>query len=592
MPMPRGLLQQPEPEQPDAPPGYWGQTARNFFPSAGRLVGDLYGMVRHPIQTIGGLLGLGHSLINLVRPGEQGNEELAKAVGEYFADRYGGAENLKNTLRDDPAGLAADVGLLLAGGAGAAAKVGGKTGQLASVVQTALKNPVAQLAVDLPALAVRGSVATARGAGNLARGGASRAGGAIAQGLGIAPGTGHLPIQAAFEAGRGSGFARRATEELTTLRDAMRKKRPADEIDDEIIARARKSLNELGESRRTHYQEGMSEVNASTQRIDLTPIRQQLKSLYDEKRRSDGSFSPNSKEKVRLDEIKNLIDNYESAGFSGHGPAPQPLTTSRDLDLLKRDVDALYTMEGGEANAMSSTMRNTIKDEIIRVDPEYRSIMEGYDAAVTLERELAKDLSLTSNATKQASLRKLIQALRDGVNTNFGGRAQQVQQLDPQLTNLIAGRSLSPAVPTGMARYIPGIGVGAAGMAVAGPKGLAAMLGASPRLIGEGAVLAGQMAGSAPGRALGTASEAAGRAVGPLATGYAYGAGHTARTARPVMAGVDQARRQARPVNTAIQQVQQPDATAVAPQTSRTSEGMTDEAVEAELRRLYPELYN
>ena len=67
MPTPRGLLQQPEPEQPDAPPGYWGQTARNILPSAGRLVGDLYGMVRHPIQTIGGLLGLGHSLINLVR---------------------------------------------------------------------------------------------------------------------------------------------------------------------------------------------------------------------------------------------------------------------------------------------------------------------------------------------------------------------------------------------------------------------------------------------------------------------------------------------------------------------------------------------
>ena len=110
MPPPNGLLDQAD--GPDGP-GYWGQTARNIIPSAKGLLGDLYQMARHPIQTVGGLLGLGHSLINLAIPGEQGNEELAKAVGEYFADRYGGMENLKNTLRDDPSGLAADVALLV-----------------------------------------------------------------------------------------------------------------------------------------------------------------------------------------------------------------------------------------------------------------------------------------------------------------------------------------------------------------------------------------------------------------------------------------------------------------------------------------------
>ena len=551
MPPPNGLLDQAT--DPDGP-GYWGQTARNIIPSTKGLLGDMYQMVRHPIQTVGGLFSLGHSLVNLAIPREHGNEELAKAVGEYFVDRYGGAENLKNTLRDDPSGLAADVALLLAGGAGAAAKVGGKTGQLASAVQRAAR------VVDPAALAVRGATDATR----LARQGAARVGTRIGETLsqvaGVPSGVGHLALEAAYRAGRSGG------EAMENLLDAMRRRVPAAEIDANIMQRAKDSLAQLGEARRAAYQRGMG--NLSALNVDLSPLKTRIQGLYNQfKVGPQRTLREGEPGVVRLREIEKKIAEFEALDA----------TSVPDLDILKREIDALMgeasTGAGRSANALTSTVRNELRAEIIRIDPEYKAIMEGYEAAIKLEKELAKDLSLTANATQQAGLRKLIQSLRDGVNTNFGGRARQVQQLDPELTNLIAGRTLSPAVPVGLARYATPAAIGGAGVAVAGPRALAALLAGSPRLVGEAALGAGRVARRTPDWVRG-----AGQMVGPLATGYVGAAGEAARVARPVVQGVDQARRGMRPVNTAVQEAEQTP--------PRRSETMSQAEIEEEFERL------
>ena len=106
----------------------------------------------------------------------------------------------------------------------------------------------------------------------------------------------------------------------------------------------------------------------------------------------------------RLQQIEKIIKEFEDL----------KATSAPDLDILKREIDALMgeasTGAGRSANAVTSTVRNEIKAEIIRVDPEYKSIMEGYEAALKLEIELMKDLSLSPNATDQTALRKLIQS--------------------------------------------------------------------------------------------------------------------------------------------------------------------------------------
>ena len=72
---------------------YWKQTASNIPGSVAQLGRDIVYPIAHPIETAKSLLDLGSGVIQLAVPGEQPNEAVAKAVGEYFADRYGSRDS-------------------------------------------------------------------------------------------------------------------------------------------------------------------------------------------------------------------------------------------------------------------------------------------------------------------------------------------------------------------------------------------------------------------------------------------------------------------------------------------------------------------
>ena len=63
--------------------------------------------------------------------------EQARAIGEHYADRYGGGQEILDTIREDPFGALLDVGGIAAGGAGAAARVPGVAGQIARGISRA-----------------------------------------------------------------------------------------------------------------------------------------------------------------------------------------------------------------------------------------------------------------------------------------------------------------------------------------------------------------------------------------------------------------------------------------------------------------------
>jgi hypothetical protein len=108
-----------------------GGFAGNVVKSSGKLVGDLANTVLHPIDTAKSIVGLGSGIIQLAIPGEQGNEKLARAVGQFYLDRYGSMDKIKNTIYSDPAGFAMDVSTVLGLGAGGAKLVGlGKTAKI------------------------------------------------------------------------------------------------------------------------------------------------------------------------------------------------------------------------------------------------------------------------------------------------------------------------------------------------------------------------------------------------------------------------------------------------------------------------------
>ena len=57
-----------------------------------------------------------------------------RAVGEYYGDRYGGGQEILDTIREDPFGAALDATGLVTGGAGLAARAPGVTGRVARAV--------------------------------------------------------------------------------------------------------------------------------------------------------------------------------------------------------------------------------------------------------------------------------------------------------------------------------------------------------------------------------------------------------------------------------------------------------------------------
>ena len=95
------------------------QALGNIKSSAKQLGHDIITPFLHPVQTAKSLKDLGSSVINLIRPGEQGNEQLAKEVGNFFVQRYGSLDNIKKTFATDPVGMLSDVSIILTGGAGA-----------------------------------------------------------------------------------------------------------------------------------------------------------------------------------------------------------------------------------------------------------------------------------------------------------------------------------------------------------------------------------------------------------------------------------------------------------------------------------------
>lgn len=116
----------------------------NVVSSGGKVIGDTVGAAANVFNpdmeknTIANIAKLGSGIVQLAIPGEQGNEQLARDIGKFYAERYGGVDKAWNTFYNDPVGMVADISTVI-GGAGAVAKLGkfGKTAKTLSKVSRA-----------------------------------------------------------------------------------------------------------------------------------------------------------------------------------------------------------------------------------------------------------------------------------------------------------------------------------------------------------------------------------------------------------------------------------------------------------------------
>jgi hypothetical protein len=406
-------------------------------------------------------------------------EKYADAVGQFLVDRYGSGAAIKKTLATDPVGIAADISTVLSAGGSAAARAPGVLGRA-------------------------GQVAARAGAAIDPLGAPLKAAGKIAtEVLGTTTGVGSDAIKTAYRAGSEGGDAGHA------FLENLKGNAPLDEI----VQDARGAVAQLRQERGDLYRADMKKVGVDDTVLDFDKINTAISKVDNVKTYKGQSISPKT-EGIR-DEIRSAVEKWQDL-------PPEEFHTAEGLDALKqmvgniRDATQFGSPERVVANEVYQSIRKTITDQV----PEYGRIMKGYEEASAQIQEIERTLSLKPNASIDTQLRKLLSALRDNVNTNYGRRKELVAFLARSgATNLlekIAGRSLSAIAPRGLARMIPAAELpGAVAAAVAGhPAAAGALVGglalSSPALAGITAYGAGA-ASRLPLRAFGGAALQSGR---------------------------------------------------------------------------------
>jgi hypothetical protein len=130
--------------------------ARNVPESAGKFFGGVVEAVTSPVQTLTGILDAGAGALRNSLPqnvvsfidqfdtnpeATQRAVQTANAIGKEYKDRYGSYEAIKRTFAEDPVNAAADLSLLLSGGAQVA-----KLGAKATAATPSVSAPLTQAA--------------------------------------------------------------------------------------------------------------------------------------------------------------------------------------------------------------------------------------------------------------------------------------------------------------------------------------------------------------------------------------------------------------------------------------------------------------
>ncbi len=184
---------------------------------------------------------------------------------------------------------------------------------------------------------------------------------------------------------------------------------------------------------------------------------------------------------------------------------PQTFHTPVALDKMKREIgDIRDAQEFGKPSFKAANdVYKAIDAEITRQFPEYAKAMKNYAETSDKLDNLKRTLSLGHNATADTALRKLQSSMRDNVNTSYGGRIaliDELEKLSPGIKERLAGQALSSPIPRGLSKHVSIGQLGAAATLALHNPLLGVPLGAatalsSPRLMGEGALLAGKAIG-------------------------------------------------------------------------------------------------
>lgn len=446
-----------------------GEALTNLPGSAASFASGLYQAIRHPIDTAGGLWdaaagGLRNALpdavVNAVEGGSPNPSAIrasntANAIGQFYKERYGSKEGVKNALATDPVGVASDLSTVLTGGAAMAGKAPG----LASVLQKGanLTNP----------LSVAAPVARAAG----------KAGKTV---LGLTTGTGAEAIEQAAK----SGF-----QGKQAFWDNMTGNVPMTDVLDD----ARSAVREMGRQKSAAYRQGMADVTADKTALDFAGIDQAVKSA-DSMTRFKGQVK-NARAAKAMDDISEEVSNWKRLD-------PAEFHTPEGLDALKQKVGGILESlpyEEKTARAAAKSVYSAIKEEITKQAPTYAKTMKSYSEATDLISEIERALSLKETAAADTAMRKLQSLMRNNVNTNYGNRLSLAKALEEQggkeLMPALAGQAMNSWMGRGLIGQGGNLGTLGAALLTQNPAIGLALPFQSPRAVGSALYGGGRAAG-------------------------------------------------------------------------------------------------
>jgi hypothetical protein len=497
----------------------WGETLGsaliNLPRSTAEEVGGIWDAVTSPIQTAKSIGSLGGALLSKMGVADF-DESSADALGQYYINKYGSIEGFKKELANNPASILADVATVLTAGAGTVTKLGlpakiAKLGRRADVAQqwvgavarnvdpiTAMTNIVTKA---VPAVVK----ATGKGTSKLA-----------SSTLGLTTGAGGDAITQAANIGFERGATGAPTSASEAFLEAMRN--PAASAD-EVVQLARDAVGNLRQQASQRYLDKMAQFGKNPVPLDISRVRQRITGIkpasYDTWKDSQG---PRPSDHRAWETMNQFVDEY--AYKATQDPS---LLDPLALDQFKQDLYDVGSKVGGaydrDAARIAGTAYGAVKDELVKHDPLYADAMKDYENAATQAQQLESTFSLAAGRGKKPNIetagRKLSQTLRNNVNTNFGSRRAQVDELatlDPtgRLLPSLAGQALNTFEPRGLGRLtsgaaatsgLAGIGLNMIPMAMEVPgylsgANLATLPLMSPRAVGEAAYYGGRAAGT------------------------------------------------------------------------------------------------
>jgi len=468
--------------EPWGAPKYVAETLSNVPRSAARLAGGLWDAVTSPVKTAGNLVdAAAGGLRNLAPEGlrnaidsadwdpqaAQRATKTADAIGGAYKDRYGGAQNIMQTVRDDPIGAAADLSMVLGGGAGLmrqASRLAPAVAPAAEALSTAANasNPMMW--------AGKGAQALAKPVGNLA-----------ANLIGeLGTHTGARPLQEATKAGAAGGA------QADAFLSNMRGKVPMADVVDS----ARANLLQMKIDKNAQYASDMTRLKTDSTVLGFGGIDAALNKAAD---------AVSFKGVVKNESAANALSKAAEEIAAWKALNPAEYHTPAGIDALKQKIGSLresIPFEDKTSRMIVGNVYDAVKTEIKKQAPTYAKTMREYETAQGAIDEVKRALSLSDKAAVDTSLRKLQSVMRNNANTNYGNRVSLAETLGASggadLMPALAGQSLTSFAPRGLGKLAA---AATAGASYTNPGLLGLLPFQSPRLMGEAAYYGGKASG-------------------------------------------------------------------------------------------------